>query len=76
VEDSRAEVFSALLKLNGDGRELRNSLAPPIIIAHPSGTLWLSFPNFTTCRLDDALATFSTSTALFFSLTSPVFNIL
>lgn len=42
VEDSRAEVFSALLKLNGDGRDHRNSLAPPIIIAHPCGTFWLS----------------------------------
>jgi hypothetical protein len=36
---SSAEVFSALLKLNGDGRDHRNSLAPPIIIAHPPGTL-------------------------------------
>ena len=37
-------MFSALFKLNGDGRDHRNSLAPPIIIAYPSEILFLCFP--------------------------------
>jgi len=51
VEGPRAEMFSALFKLNGDRRDHRNSLAPPIIIAYPSGDPLPLFSAFPTRRL-------------------------